>query len=205
MIYDFGQIVEFIKNAKTMFDRAKAKALVRTVLEGERMAKRNAIENFTGRNNRRLSGGLLNAIYSSVVVENGDPAGFVGVRNIPYARIHEYGSAGLPGGVIRPKKAKKLWIPNHPIAGRMTPREFVNLMKGDPRRYDIFGHATQIAARWTGGYNIVDGEERKVWSPIFWLVNRSKIPARPYLTPAVEKAVDGYALTFAQVLASEGK
>jgi phage gpG-like protein len=53
------------------------------------------------------SGGLLGSITYKVIDDKTVSVG----TNKPYAALQHYGSAGLPGGVIRPKKGKWLWIP----------------------------------------------------------------------------------------------
>ncbi len=53
----------------------------------------------------RRSGQLMNSISSTFKYGNGTTSAEIGPRGVIYARMREY------GGVIRPKRAKKLFIP----------------------------------------------------------------------------------------------
>jgi hypothetical protein len=194
-------LVEFMRNAPDAIARAKGIALANVITMAEAEAKRNskdpAIWNTRGRYGRTLTGGLLNAIYSGFEKNGENISGYVGVRGIPYGRIHEY------GGEIKPVNAQHLWVPNYRKAGKMTPREFVQLMKAQPDRYAIFGHKNQVAARWTGAYQFIGRKKTKTYDILFNLLNKVTIPERPYVTPAIEKAYESIAPTFAQILARE--
>lgn len=192
-ILDIAEMVAFIKGAKSKFTKAAAKAHTQTVLAAKAQAIINAKRQFTGRHGRRLSGALFNSIYVEFDTGDGDiPVGVLGVRNIPYGAIHEYGSGGLPGGVIRPVKAQKLWIPNYRKVGKMTPREFVRKMKSDPSGYYI----SPKSAGEVRGRHVI---------PLFYRVDKVRIPARPYLTPAVEQEVEKYPERYARWVQKEFK
>jgi phage gpG-like protein len=183
---DIQGMVKFIQEVPEAMDKALALAQIVTIQRAQVLARQNAQKNFTGRNGRRLSGALMNNIYSGYEKSSGGgvPDAYLGVANIPYGAIHEYGSDGLPGGVIKPVKAQKLWIPARANAGRMTPREFITLMKAQPSRYFI----TDKGAFREEGPN--------VYTPLFYRVDSVKIPARPYLTPAIEEAYQTFADAF---------
>lgn len=188
---DIQDMAKFIQDAPDAFQRAIGLAQIVTIQRAQVLAKENAQKNFTGRNNRRLSGALMNNIYSGYKVSSSGIETYLGVANIPYGAIHEYGSAGLPGGVIRPVKAQKLWIPARANSGRMTPREFIGLMKAQPDRYFITDK---------GAFR---EDAPNVFTPLFYRVDTVKIPARPYLRPAIDKAYESFAETFESILQKE--
>lgn len=182
---DLQDMVNFIRETPDKMNKALALAQIATIQRAQVLAKKNAQKEFIGRHDRRLSGSLMNNIYSGYEKkEDGVPSAYLGVANIPYGAIHEFGSDGLPGGVIKPVKAKKLWIPARANAGRMTPREFINLMKAQPSRYFITDK---------GAFR---EDAPTVFTPLFYRVNSVKIPARPYLTPAIEEAYKTFEDTF---------
>lgn len=195
-VRDIREIVDFIKSASDGWEKAKAKAMVATMTHAELKAKQNATKQFIGRNDRRLSGTLLNSIYSTVVRDaKGQAVGELGVKDIPYGAIHEFGSKDLPGGVIKPTKAQKLWLPKYRTAGRMTPREFMRLRKANPQRFFL---NDKVAGTW------VDPKARvKRLIPLFFLVDQVRIPERPYLRPAMEAAMDMYPGFLSQFYAEE--
>lgn len=145
-VYEIRELGEFLRSLHKGVRRATGKALVRTVVAGERQAKRNARENFKGTRDRPKSGFLLNAIFSGFELAGAGTArriaeGFVGVKGRkgnkgtrPYGRIQEL------GGVIKPKKAKWLWIPlfgpktNLPAGldvNDMTPKDFMSAKRNE--------------------------------------------------------------------------
>jgi len=198
---DIVEIVEYYRNATSAVKKAATKAQVATIVEAHEQALRNQKRQFKGLHGRRLSGQLFNSQYYGFERDGSDiPTSFLGVRNIPYGRIQEYGSGGLPGGVVKPVKAKKLWIPNYKKAGRMRPREFMSLLFSNPAYYHLFPN---MAARWTGNYIAERGVRKKQWEPLFYLKDSVKIPPRPFLTPAVAAAFLNYPDKFAKYLGEE--
>jgi len=182
-VRQISEIVDFIKSTASAWDRIISKTLLATMLRAELEAKKNAKRQFIGRNDRRLTGTLLNSIYSSVYRDSdGDIIGQLGVKNIPYGAIHEFGSSGLPGGVIKPVNAKKLWIPQHRFAGRMTPREFIRLKQRYPERFFL---SDKVAGEWVNPKAKV-----KRLTPLFFLTDQVKMPERPYLRPALAVALN---------------
>jgi phage gpG-like protein len=178
-------IAKFLNESSSAVNRALTLAQIVSIKKAEVEARNVAQQNFVGRNDRRLSGALMNNIYSGFESsDKGIPSAFLGVKSIPYGAIHEYGSGGLPGGVIRPVRAQKLWIPHRANAGRMTPREFINLMKAQPNRYFI----TRSGAFREDGLN--------VYVPLFFRVDQVRIPARPYLRPGIAQAYEDFADRF---------
>ena len=190
---DIQGMAKFIQESSSAMDRALSLAQIVTIQKAQVLARQNAQVNFTGRNDRRLSGGIMNNLYAGYEQETGNrvPTAYLGVANIPYGAIHEFGSDGLPGGVIRPVKAKKLWIPARANAGRMTPGEFINLMRSQPSRYFITDH----------GAFLKEGEDTLV--PLFYRVDQVKIPARPYIRPALALAYQDFADTFERFYQAE--
>lgn len=181
-ILGIRELVDYIKNLPSGVHRAVSKAQIAMLQKAEALAKVNAKKQFTGRHGRILTGGLLNNIFTGF--EKGDlyPIGFIGVRSIPYGAIHEFGSEGLPGGVIKPVKAKKLWIPQYKTTGRMTPREFIKLKMQNPRMFFL---NDKVAGKWENPKSKV-----KRLIPMFYLVDKVRIPARPYLVPAIEASIE---------------
>jgi len=175
------ELVDYIKSLPNGLNKAMAKAHFATITMAERYAKKNAVTQFTGRNDRRLSGALLNSIYSGMEKDGTDLVGFVGVRNVPYGAIHEFGSGGLPGGVITPKNAKNLWRPQYRNAGKMTPREFIRLKIQNPGQFFL---NDKVAGKWSNPKS-----KAKQLIPLFFLVKKVKIPERPYVRPAMEEAI----------------
>lgn len=181
--------MDYLRRAETEVEKAAVLTQVKIAKKAKVFALRNAQKQFTGRNDRRLSGGLFNAIYEGVEdAENGGniPDAFVGVRNIPYGAIHEF------GGEIEPVKAQKLWIPVYKYAGRMTPREFMQAMARDPRRYFI---TDKVAGR----RDNLEGGNLDM-TPLFWRVDQVEIPERPYLRPAIGQASEEWANVFIKTL-----
>jgi phage gpG-like protein len=94
------------------------------------------------------SGLLLNSISSSFDYKNGRAEALIGPRNVIYARMREY------GGVVRPKKAKRLFIPISRKGQRIGPQ------RDKSKRGDL-----------KMGVDFV-------------LAKQAVIPARPYMRPA---------------------
>jgi phage gpG-like protein len=184
---ELQDVVGYIKGLSNGNEIAKNKALVAMMQQSELYAKQNIKENFIGRNGRRLSGGLLNNVF--IEYDLNKMEGYLGVKTVPYARIHEY------GGTIKPVNAKNLWIPRYENAGKMTPREFFNLKNREPRRYVITN---------TGAYKVRDLRRKvKDMIQLFRFSKRVEIPERPYLTPALDKAGTEYAEYYEQFLKNE--
>ena len=177
------ELVDYIKALPKGFSLAVAKAHLATLTMAEGFAKKNSTKQFLGRNNRRLSGKLLNSIYSGVEA-NGE--GFVGVRNIPYGAIHEF------GGKIVPVKANYLWIPQRPAVGRMTPREFIKLKKDRPSLFFLSPKESPKGARVAGVWSSEKGNTARTLTPLFFLTKEVNMPARPYVGPGIEQALPLY-------------
>jgi phage gpG-like protein len=171
---DIADLARYITSLGTTVERATLKALLATSVSAEGDAKKNSTREFTGRGGRTLGGSLLNNIFGGLEAGQGRfPDIFVGVRTVPYGAIHEF------GGTIKPVKAKKLWLPVYANAKKMTPREFITLMKADPAHYHLF--AGMAAER-----------EGDAWTPLFYLRDQVTIPERPYLRPALASAVEKF-------------
>lgn len=185
------ELIEFVRDLPRGVNRALMLAQVVTIQDAELNAKRNAQRQFTGRNDRRLSGTLMNSIYSGFEQgsSGGLPIGFIGVRNIPYGAIHEF------GGEIKPKRARKLWLPKYANAGKMTPREFMGRRKSDPSQYFL---NDKVAGKWVGA----EARSRQL-IPLFFLVDKVTIPERPYLRPAMEVSLERFPDHFERFLKDE--
>lgn len=122
------------------------------------------------------TGGLRSSFHSEW--SPGDLEGAYGSGHVA-ARVQEEGSGYLPGGVIRPRKAKALAIPMGPAktaSGAGRPRDFPGLvliqsLRGQP-----------MLVMPTG-----DGASFEVY---FLLRKQVKLPPRPTLEPAL-KASEG--------------
>lgn len=180
MARNIDELAVFIRNLGKGIDQAIFKALLATSVAAKAAAVGNASKNFTGRWGYTQGGQLQNSIFSELDDGQGRyPDVVLGTRGIPYGRLQEEGSDGLPGGVIVPQKAKHLWLPNYSKAGKMTPREFVQLMKAQPRNYFIKG---KVAGR----------KDARSFTPLFFLKDSVHVPGRPYLRPAMELAFNKF-------------
>lgn len=195
-IRTFQELAEYIQKTRSKIIQAHAETMLRLITEAEALAKRNATRQFIGRNGRRLSGRLLNSIYSGFTPFNPGqslPKGYIGTRGIPYGRIHE------EGGTIKPVNAKWLWIKQWGGAAdqfrRMSPSDFVQRMKSKDRRFQIVGKGMpgKVAI-----FRALKNEEPTV---LFSLASSVEMPARPYLRPAVEEVMTKYGETAKKVMA----
>lgn len=227
-IYEIRQLGAYIRGIHGTVRKATAKALFRTAVAATTQAKRNARDNFKGTKDRPKSGFLLNAIFTGFEMTSGKNRriadAMVAVRSLkgnrgtrPYGRIHEY------GGVIRPVKAKSLWIPlfgpkSSGILGRlrdMTPRDFVHEAKESDKagaarnittvrkskigktgfhteknqkmKGEFFFYRSDRGARFAAfSQRIGSGKNvrTKIFN-LFMLRQVVKIPAKPYVRPAV--------------------
>ncbi len=178
-LVDIQDFIAYLRTLPRGFERSRGKALQQTSVLARNESLKNARGQFIGRNGRRLSGTLLNSIFSSIENEGTKPVGFVvGVRNIPYGAIHEF------GGKIEPVKAKKLWIPQYKFAGKMTPREFIRSKRQQP---GLFFLNDEVAGKWENPES-----KARTLVPLFFLVDEVRIPERPYLRPAIEVATERF-------------
>lgn len=183
---DLIDLVDYLHGTKEATFKAYTRSLLAFLSSAEAKAKRNATRQFIGRRGRKLSGRLLNSIYTSVDFNRGSsvvPIGVIGVRGIPYGKIHEY------GGSITPKKAKNLWVKQWGGKAdkfrRLTPSEFMDLKKSNPSEYAIFrSKKNNLIAAYTPAADQV--------IPLFVLRQRVDIPARPYLEPAIVEALEDF-------------
>lgn len=192
--------------------RAAAVALLETTVAAESQAKRGASKTFRGTRDRPKTGNLLNAIFSAFELGTGGKLaqGFVAVRSNkgnagtrPYGRIHEY------GGTIVPVKAKNLWIPLFGPKTRlpgdlhnMTPRDFMELKK-NPRGH-VGGISAAILPGGVAGIAVKGKGLRAKFTALFLLRKRVVIPARPYITPAIQAELPKYGARFRAALKKKG-
>ncbi len=193
---NLNELVKYIRSTKSAIEKAHALSLLQFLSTAEGLAKRNATRQFVGRRGRKLSGRLLNSIFTDVVLPSGGrslPTGVIGTRGIPYGAIHEF------GGTIRPVKAKWLWIKQWGGEAdqfrRMTPRQFVGRMKSGDRRFKILGKGSP-------GKSAVFQESNDS-NPIqlFSLADSVTMPARPFIGPAVKEALKTYSKSMRQNIA----
>lgn len=219
-IREFGAYLRGLRDAT---QRGTAIALLDGVTLALGQSRRNAVSQFTGRNGYRKTGNLLNSLYAGFERE-GDKAistAFVGARSSagretnggetqPYARIHEYGSKGLPGGKIRPVKAKWLWVKQWfgvPSGLRfITPRDFILKRRTDPSSFVLVPktRGRGFIAMFYGLRGSKSGKANEKGTPLFNLVDGVTIPERPFITPAVEAAADQLPALLAKRIAEQG-
>lgn len=192
-VKNLSELFEYVKTLGEVSERAATLAVIETGQYAHVEAINNARKQFTGRNGRTLSGALQNSIYAEYEIPPGEkiPELHLGTKGIPYGRIHEL------GGEIKPVKAEKLWIPNYKYAGRMTPKEFMNLRKQNPKQYTL---TPDIA-----GIVVNPEDSNSDIKPLFMRVDHVTMPARPYLTPAMQKASLAFMRFFVKHLANEVK
>lgn len=195
-VRNIKELSQYLRRTRSAIVRGHAETMLRVTLEAEALAKRNATKVFIGRNGRKLSGRLLNSIFSSFTPFNEGqslPRGYIGTRGIPYGAIHEF------GGQIEPVQAKWLWIKQHGGPAdqfrRLTPKEFVAKMKAKDRRFKIVGKGT------TGKVAIFQALKDSDPIKLFALASSVTIPARPYLRPAVEEVFEKYGPIARKVMA----
>lgn len=87
----------------------------------------------------------------------------------PHSRIHHYGSEGLPGGVIKPKRAKALTIP------------LMRSMRGTSARTVSGLFIIRSKAGNPNVIGILAKREGDEIVPHFLLVKAVRIPKRPYM------------------------
>lgn len=191
-VRDLRELSIYIRNTKSALVRGHAEAMLIVTGDAEAYAKRIATQKFTGRNGRKLSGRLLNAIYSGFTPFSAGqslPVGFVGTRGIPYGRIHEY------GGRIVPKNAKHLWVKQWGGDAnkfrRMTPREFIAAKQKEPSRFRIF---RSKAGNLIAAFQLIKNKasQKARITPLFILKNQVTIPERSYIREGIALALKKY-------------
>jgi len=165
--------------------------IVRNILNEQMgVAQRLAKENVTGggKATNRLnvrSGRLRSSITKKVISKGTRHRGIIG-SNVVYARIHE------EGGVIKPVSAKYLTIPLQAAKTR------AGVVRGRARDFQdtFFRHSKSknLILFQKKGDEII---------PLFLLVKRVEIPARPYLKPALEKVIPVVTQKIAERFAQE--
>jgi hypothetical protein len=187
-VRNIKELSAYIRKTRSAIVRGHAETMLRVMQDAEAVAKKNATREFIGRNGRRLSGRLLNSIFSgfdAFIPGQSLPRGFIGTRGIPYGRIHE------EGGTIVPKTAKWLWVKQYGGKAdqfrRMTPREFVEKMNKKDRRFKIIGKQGG-----KGKVAVFDALRNGDYVKLFALAQSVDIPARPYLRPAVDEVIAKY-------------
>ena len=194
------ELLEFLSNVADKTGKAWNRALLRTMPKAELQAKKNVKENFPGRNNYRLTGGLLNSISHGFSNSRTQfLTAFLQSSGIPYNAIHEF------GGEIKPQKANNLWIKNHDVDNRnrtLTPREFMAKLltqrASDEDRYAIL---RAKSSKKLTAFEFRNGKAEA----LFFLRKKVNIPARPYLEPAMVKTGEELPAIVARELDSEFK
>jgi phage gpG-like protein len=197
-IRNVDQLPAYIASLASKTDKAKALALVDFMLIVEASARKNATKQFIGRNQRTLSGLLLSRIFVEIDRSDKEIKGYVGTRGIPYGRIHE------EGGTIVPVNRKYLWIKSseHNAKGsefrRLTPQEFYDRHKARMPGY-FYGRSKRSGKPYAG----YSGATKT--TVLFNLLKKVNIPARPYLSPAVDDNMSHYSRLLNKYLKLEVK
>lgn len=229
-VKNIRQMTNYMMRVRNVYLAAHIDTLLRVTNEALAETIKNEKKQFTGRNERRLTGNLMR---STTAEFSGDfrtvknitrlPRGFIVVKT-PYAAIHEH------GGEIRPKKAKNLWIKlaHSGKFKRMTPTDFFNARKRASLREIAQSRLlskglTAPSARGSKvrrqmvleQFEIIPGQRPKSRiaahivrtkrglkvTPLFALAKRVKMPSRPYVGPAIKRALMLYGVKYARSLA----
>lgn len=189
------ELAEYLKGIRSATEKAAAIAQLKMSVEIEKEAKDNFRKQFghTG-SGYVLTGAMLNAIYSDLDfrAKGKIPDIIAGTRGIPYGAVHEF------GGKIKPKNANHLWVKNysHGIGRfkRMTPREFMEAKRDQPRNFRIFRNPNtgKLIAAYVEKLRDVKMKTTDAASKVvtlFSLKDEVTIPERPYIRPAVKKVL----------------
>lgn len=176
------------------------KALPGKIQRASRAGLRIGLAAITGEVQRRMTttfrtaspNGLRKSVSSSV--SNDGLEGTITVNKL-YAAIHEF------GGTIVPKNRKFLSVPINPAARGHSPGDFANLQliprKGKPSLLVLpFGPSarvkrigTQLGSR-KALMGVRQAQQVRGFIPMFVLVKKVDMPARPYFFPAVKASLD---------------
>lgn len=229
-VKNIRQMTNYMMRVRNVYLAAHLDTLMRITTDALTETIKNEKKQFTGRNDRRLSGNLMRSTtaefsgnFRSVKNITQLPRGYIVVKT-PYAAIHEF------GGEIKPKRAKNLWIKlaHSGKFKRMTPTDFFNARKRASLREVAQSRllAKGLTAPSARGskvrrqavleqFEIIPGEKPnsriaaqiirtkrglKV-KPLFALVKRVNMPSRPYVGPAIKRVLRFYAVKYARSLA----
>jgi hypothetical protein len=201
------QYREHLAGTSNIMSKAMATTLFKLGQETELEAKKNVIKNFTGRNNYTLSGALLNSIYNRFEKRNNTMSMYIGSKGVKYARIHEMALDGK-STTVRPVNAKFLWVRTAEINKkgniyrRLSPSDFYMGAKNAPALSGFYYATSRAGKLWAMVKELkVNKTSRTLKSiPLFALRKSVKIPARPYLMPALMKAKRLSPIYYAQEL-----
>lgn len=197
-VLDVVEMARWIQSTRTPMRRGAMRAMLEATNYAYNKAKQYAMHLGALQGNaakfnpseRTRTGRLVNSIIMGFDREAAEglyldragvykPVGWVGVA-MPtgkgYGAIHEY------GGIIKPVKAKNLWIPFSPLAKKLTPTQFMEMMRRKPRGAFIKDGMALMADG-----PIIKGKKPS-WQVVYLLLKEVRIPARPYVTPAVDEA-----------------
>jgi phage gpG-like protein len=158
---DFQKLINKVEGLPAEVRKDMGKTILAVTLLVEKSAKAKVKSNFKG------VGALAASITHKIMKLAGlSVAGQVGT-NLAYAAIHEF------GGTIEPKNAKWLTIPFEGVQGRA--RDYTDTFFRWKRGKE--GQSLILFQNVKGGEPI----------PLFVLVKKAEIPARPYLNPALKE------------------
>jgi hypothetical protein len=115
---------------------------------------------------KKVEGGILPGASGFVQNDNGETLHLAIATSSKYAAIHEYGSEGLPGGVIKGRRGQRLAIP---ILDNLTPTGGVR------RPWKPFDSTLHYGGLSKAGNPLIRGQDGSIF---FALVKSVRIPAR---------------------------
>jgi len=188
---DDKELREFVKNFSDGMTALQRRTLFKSAAQLETQVILSTKRNLRTRTNT-LAGAWR---FVPVLIKMDEDTYKVDVINDqPYAAIHEYGSAALPGGAIRPKPPRKLLA--IPIRQNTTFPAFGNNVYPMPRRTGIHQKELWFHKTKAGKMFLMDGEGK----PAYRLVPSTTIRPTGYITEGIKAAEPEIALVVGQEL-----
>lgn len=156
VVEGMGELIEKLDQITPEVKKVLGREILTATLLVEQTAKQNIAKNFHGK------GTLAGSVNHRIEKLSGVSLAGVVYSKLVYAAIHEF------GGTIEPKNAEALTIPFEGVQGRARDYQDTFIAKTDSGASIIFQKRGDDAV------------------PLFLLVKKVEIPARPWLNPAVE-------------------
>ena len=188
---DDKELREFVKNFSDGMTALQRRTLFKSAAQMETQVILSTRRNLRTRTNTLA--GAWRFVPVLIQMEEGTYKVDV-INDQPYAAIHEYGSAGLPGGAIRPKPPRKLLA--IPIQSNNTFPAFGNNVYPMPRRSGIHQKELWFHKTKGGKMFLMDA----TGAPAYRLVPSTTIRATGYITEAIKAAEPEIELVVSQEL-----
>ena len=188
---DDKELREFVKNFSDGMTALQRQTLFKSAAQMETQVILSTRRNLRTRTNNLASAWRFVPVL--IQMEEGTYKVDV-INDQPYAAIHEYGSAGLPGGAIRPKPPRKLLA--IPIRSNNTFPAFGNNVYPMPRRTGIHQKELWFHKTDAGKMYLMDA----TGAPAYRLVPSTTIRATGYITEAIKAAEPEIELVVSQEL-----